>query len=102
MRHPTTAPLPLAGAIALAAGAVVVAALATPAQFERLQTGCGDQLCADSLERPSDALLAQLDSLGVSAIGWAVSVLVLEWVLLIAFCLLGSSSCGAGPPCWPL
>ena len=82
--------------MALASGAIVVAALATPAQFDRLRTGCGVDLCEDSLERPSDALLTQLDSAGLSASDWAGAVLVLEWLLLMGFCCSACWYCGVG------
>ncbi|HWJ09797.1 MAG TPA: histidine kinase [Nocardioides sp.] len=88
MRQPTATFAPLASAGALVTGAVVVAALATPSQFDRMRVGCGEDLCTDSLERPSDALLSQLDSIGMTAGGWAASVLVLQWLLLIGYCLL--------------
>src|SRR5919107_4210425 len=58
--------LPPACAIVLGLGAVVVAGLATPAQLERMRTGCGAALCVDSLERPSDVLLDQLAAVGIT------------------------------------
>ncbi|WP_088319172.1 ATP-binding protein [Kineosporia sp. R_H_3] len=79
---------PVAGGLVAAGASVVVAALATPIQFTALQVTCQDDIC-DTLARPTDELLGQIARAGMTPVGWAVMVMVVQWALLLFFCALG-------------
>ncbi|GAA1522183.1 sensor histidine kinase [Nocardioides humi] len=79
---------PVAGGLVVAGVSVALAALATPAHVDALSRVCARGLC-DTLEQPSRELLDQVATVGLTAGGWAILVVVAQWARLLAFCALG-------------
>ena len=70
-----------AGWVMLQIGAIVLAALATPALHARYQAACPDPLC-DVLPRPNAQTIEVLNGWGVSLASYASVMVGVEWVAL--------------------